>query len=56
MWCVAALRIMGRKIFFSFLAVSWKPSFAPLVFNLSTVSVPVYCFFSGRCWYDVVSG
>ena len=29
---------------FSFLAVGRKPSFAQLVFNLSTVSVPVFLF------------
>ena len=38
------LRMMARKIFFSFLAVGQKPSFAQLVFNLSTVSVPVFPF------------
>ena len=36
----AALRMMARKIF-SFLAVGRKSYFAQLVFNLSTVSVPV---------------
>ena len=41
MWCDAALRIMAHKIF---LAGSRKPSFAQLVFNLSTVSVPVCLF------------
>ena len=45
MWCDAAFRIMARKNFFSFLAVSRKPSFALLVvFNLSTVSAPVFLF------------
>ena len=44
MWCDAALRIMARKIFSPFLVVSRKPSFAQLVFNLSTVSVPVCLF------------
>ena len=43
MGCDAALRIMARKIFF-FFAVGRKPSFAQLVFNLSTVSVPVCLF------------
>ena len=42
MWYDAALRMMARKI--SSLAVGWKPSFAQLVFNLSTVSVPVFRF------------
>ena len=43
MWCDAALRIMSRKIFSSF----WQSvgrRFAQLVFNLSTVSVPVCLF------------
>ena len=44
MWRDAVLRMMACKIFFSFLAVGWKPSFAQLVFNLSTVSVPVFFF------------
>ena len=43
-WCDADLRIMACKIFFSFLEVGRKPSFAQLVFNLSTVSVPVFPF------------
>ena len=43
MWGDAALRMMARKIF-SFLAVGRKLSFAQLVFNLSTVSVPVCPF------------
>ena len=34
----------GTQDLFSFLVVSWKPSFAQLVFNLSTVSFPVYLF------------
>ena len=34
----------GTQDLFSFLAVSRKPSFAQLVFNLSTVSVPVCPF------------
>ena len=41
MSCDAALRMMDGKIF---LAVGRKPSFAQLVFNLSTVSVPVCIF------------
>ena len=44
MWCGTGLRIMARKIFSPFFAVSRKPSFAQLVFNLSTVSVPVFSF------------
>ena len=44
MWCDAALRIIARKIFSLFLAVDRKPSFAQFVFNLSTVSVPVFLF------------
>ena len=34
----------GTQDLFSFLAVGRKPSFAQLVFNLSTVSVPVLLF------------
>ena len=55
MWCDAALRIMTRRIFSPF----WNPSFAQLVFNLSTVSVPVCLFqvYAGtmlyRCDCDV---
>ena len=41
MWCDAALRMMAHKIF---LAVGRKPSFAQLVFNLSTILVPVFLF------------
>ena len=44
MWCDAALRIMARKIFSPFFAVSGTPSLAQLVFNLFTVSVPVCLF------------
>ena len=44
MWCDASLRIMARKIFFSFLVVGRKTSFAQVVFNLSTVSAPVCPF------------
>ena len=43
MWCDAALRIMTRNIF-SFLSVGRKPSFAQLVFHISTVSVTVCLF------------
>ena len=43
-WCDAALRIIARKIFSHFLAVGRKPSSDQLVFNLSTVSVPVFLF------------
>ena len=41
MWCDAALRMMVRNIL---LVVGQNPSFAQLVFNLSTVSVPVFLF------------
>ena len=37
----AASRMVARKIFFSFLAVCWKPSFAQFVLYLLTISVPV---------------
>ena len=55
MWCDAALRMMARKI--SFLAVGRKPSYAQLVFNLSTVSVPVFPFFRltlKRCYIGLI--
>ena len=37
-WCDFSLRMVARKIF---LAVGRQPAFAQLVFNLSTVSVPL---------------
>ena len=44
MWCDAASRMMARKIFSPFGEIGRKPSFSQLVFNLSTVSVPVFPF------------
>ena len=44
MWCDADLKNNGTQDLFSFLAVGRKPSFALLVLNLSTVSVPVFPF------------
>ena len=48
--------MMTRKIFSPFLAVGWKASFDQLVFNLSTVSVPV-CLFRlmlERCYIGLI--
>ena len=42
MWC--CFKNNGTQDLFSLLAVSRKPSFAQLVFNLSTVSVTVCLF------------
>ena len=44
----------GTQDLFSFLVVGRKSSFSQLVFNLSTVSVPVCLFQVDAAWYDVV--
>ena len=41
-WCDAAFRMIVRNLCSPYLAVGWKPSFAQLVLDLLTISVPVF--------------